>query len=192
MVRQKIAVFASGRGSNALNIMAYFKGHPQIEIAFVLSNKADAPVVADARKLGTETVIVPNERIDIPGELIAICEERQIDGIVLAGFLRKIPLDFVERYENRIINIHPSLLPKYGGAGMYGKLVHEAVISAGEAETGITIHFVNSEYDKGEIIARFTCPLEPGDTLESVLEKIHCLEMEHFPPVIEQVFAERG
>ncbi|MCE3295482.1 MAG: Phosphoribosylglycinamide formyltransferase [Crocinitomicaceae bacterium] len=188
MVRQKIAVFASGTGSNALNIISYFENHPQIEVAFVLSNKADAPVVDAARKLGIETVIVPNERIETPGVLIDICKERKVNGIILAGFLRKIPMDFVEHYENRILNIHPSLLPKYGGAGMYGKLVHEAVRAAGEVETGITIHYVNSEYDKGEIIAQFSCPLEAGEPLESILEKIHRLEMEHFPRVIEELF----
>lgn len=192
MIRKKIAVFASGRGSNALNIITYFETHPAIRVSLLISNKADAPVVRAAAEKGVETLVVPNARIEEPGFLRGICEQKAIDGIVLAGFLRKIPRDLVSRYENRIVNIHPSLLPKYGGAGMYGDFVHQAVLAARETESGISIHLVDAEYDRGRIIAQFSCKLDREECLESIREKIHLLEMQHFPKVIESVFGSAG
>lgn len=185
MISKKIALFASGRGSNALNIIDYFAENSVVKVQFLLCNKKEAPVVKSAQNKGIEVVVCSNEDIESPNFLVKICEEKQIDYIILAGFLRKIPHNLVAHFENKIINIHPSLLPKYGGEGMYGKFVHEAVLAKKEKETGITIHFVNAEYDKGEIIAQFSCKLDENDTLESVQEKIHRLEMEHFPEVIE-------
>lgn len=191
MIRQKIALFASGRGTNALNIIKHFKNHPTIEVALLVCNKADAPIVEEVNKLGIECIICKNSDIEVPGFLVGICRDRGIDFIVLAGFLRKIPIDFVTHFENKIINIHPALLPKFGGEGMYGKFVHQAVLEAGENTTGISIHFVNSEYDKGEIIAQFSCELTENESVESIQEKIHCLEMEHFPPVIEKTLSQK-
>lgn len=188
MVPKKIAVFASGTGSNALNIINYFKDHPGIQVGFVLSNRADAPVLAAAAQQGVATLTLNNTEVSDADVLIRLCEEQGVDGIVLAGFLRKIPEHFVSRYENRILNIHPSLLPKYGGEGMYGNFVHQAVLANREMQTGITIHWVNTEYDKGEVVAQFTCELDENESIESIREKIHALEMMHFPKVIEQAF----
>ena len=187
MIRKNLALFASGRGSNALNIIDHFEGNPNVKIAFVLCNKATAPIVSSAREKGVNIIVCQNEDIEKPNYLIEICEKNNIDTVVLAGFLRKIPADFIRKYPNKIINIHPSLLPKYGGEGMYGKFVHEAVLMNGERETGITIHYVNEEYDKGEIIAQFKCTLSDQESTESIQNKVHTLEMEHFPKTIEKV-----
>lgn len=184
-----LALFASGQGSNALNIMSFFSNHPTISVELIVCNKADAPIVSATQNRNVAIEICDNEHIEKQGVLIGICEKHAINGVVLAGFLRKIPADFVSHFSNKILNIHPSLLPKYGGENMYGKKVHEAVLKNKEAKTGITIHFVNEEYDKGEIIAQFECQLEPTETLASIQEKIHSLEMENFPKVIEQVFS---
>lgn len=187
MIPKKIALFASGKGSNALNIITYFKENPQVEIAFVLSNKSDAPVISATQALGIRTVVCSNQEIEEEAFLKNLCEQENLDLIVLAGFLRKIPADFTQHFDRKIVNIHPSLLPKYGGEGMYGNFVHQAVLANKEAETGITIHLVNAEYDMGKIIAQFSCPLNEHDTLESIQQKIHALEMEHFPKVISSL-----
>lgn len=187
MIQKKIALFASGRGSNALNIIDYFENDPRIKIQFVLSNKFDAPIVESAKKRGIRVVICSNKEVASDSYLLDLCEGYQIDYIILAGFLRKIPLSLIRLFDEKIINIHPSLLPKYGGQGMYGKFVHEAVLGNNEKETGITIHFVDADYDKGKIIAQFSCKLSDFETLESIQQKIHELEMEHFPRVIEKV-----
>lgn len=186
---KKIALFASGKGSNALNIIAYFKGNPLVEIAFVLSNKSDAPVISATKALGIKTVVCSNQEIEQGSFLIDLCEQEKLDLIVLAGFLRKIPADFTQYFDQKIVNIHPSLLPKYGGEGMYGNFVHQAVLANKEKQTGITIHFVNAEYDKGKMIAQFSCELDEKDTLESIQQKIHNLEMEHFPKTIEKILS---
>lgn len=191
MARKKIAVFASGTGSNALNLSAYFEQHADIEVAFILCNKADAPVVAEARKRGLKVELCTNAQVDEPGFLVNLCRSYATDAIILAGFLRKIPQELVEAYPNRIINIHPSLLPKYGGPGMYGNFVHRAVLENKEKCTGISIHFVDPEYDKGELIAQFECELGENESIESIREKIHTLEMLHFPKVVEQAFRSR-
>ncbi len=185
----KIALLASGTGSNALNIISFFKENKNVKVEFVLSNKISAPIVESAQKLGINVLTCSNSEVESESFLLDICKKKQIDYIILAGFLRKIPAKLIENYPEKIINIHPALLPNYGGEGMYGKFVHLEVIKNRERETGITIHFVNSEYDKGRIIAQFKCDLTENETLESVQAKIHDLEMAYFPRVIEKVLS---
>jgi phosphoribosylglycinamide formyltransferase 1 len=187
MIKQKLALFASGRGSNALNIIDYFKNNANVEISFVLTNNKNAGIIDSAGKLCVKVFVCTNQEVENSTFLIDICEKNEISFVVLAGFLRKIPEEFVNHFPNKIINIHPALLPKYGGEGMYGANVHRAVLENKEKETGITIHFVNSEYDKGEIIAQFSCELSENESIETIQEKIHALEMENFPRVIEKV-----
>lgn len=184
MKKVRLAIFASGTGSNALNIIRYFKTSDAVEVSFVLSNKQDAKIVTSAREEGIEVVVVSNQEVETGGKLVDLCRENRIDYIILAGFLRKIPEQLIGLYPDRIINIHPSLLPKYGGKGMYGANVHKALLENKEKESGITIHFVNPEFDKGEIIAQFKCAVEEGETLESLQQKIHLLEHTNFPTVI--------
>lgn len=187
MRTKNIAIFASGQGSNAVNLIQYFQNSSEKKIAFVLCNNQEAPIVDKCRELGMEIVLVTNQEIEKPNFLIELCQTRKIDFIVLAGFLRKIPEDFVQVFDKKIINIHPSLLPKYGGTGMYGKHVHLAVLENKEREHGITIHFVNQEYDKGEIITQHSCLLDATDDLASTQAKINKLELEFFPKVIEKL-----
>lgn len=186
MKRFRIGIFASGTGSNALNLIRYFTESPDVEIVFVLSNKANAPVLDLAKNNGVQTVVVTNEAVADGSTLLKLCSEVEIDLIVLAGFLRKLPVELVQGYRDRIINIHPSLLPKYGGKGMYGRHVHEAVLAAGEKESGITIHLVNEEFDKGRILAQFTCNILEGTTVESLEGDIRSLELAHFPRTIKE------
>lgn len=190
MVKSRLAIFASGQGSNALNLIEHFKNEKDIEIGFVLTNKSDAPVIQSAREKGVEVHICSNTEVQSPAYLKQICEDKAITHIILAGFLRKIPQDLVTAYNNRIINIHPALLPKYGGEGMYGKFVHQAVLEHGDLQTGISIHLVNEEYDKGEILAQFSCPLTENETVESIQEKIQQLEKQHFPKTVAQFLTE--
>lgn len=186
MSKVKIAIFASGQGSNALNIIEHFKNHPQIEVGFVLSNRSDANVLIAAEKRGVPTFFVPNGAVEAGAELVEICRHASIDFIVLAGFLRKIPACLIASFPNRIMNIHPALLPKFGGAGMYGKHVHEAVFQAREVETGITIHFVNEVFDAGRKLAQFHCRVEATDTVNEIQQKVQLLEHMYFPVVIEK------
>ncbi|OFZ11624.1 MAG: hypothetical protein A3D92_18210 [Bacteroidetes bacterium RIFCSPHIGHO2_02_FULL_44_7] len=181
MKKQRVAIFASGAGSNALNLIAYFEKHAQIEIAFVLSNKADAGIVASARALGVPTFVCSNEEAARADYLHALCNHHRIDWIVLAGYLRLIPAAFIDKYERKMINLHPSLLPNYGGQGMYGRKVHAAVLAANEKFTGITVHFVNAQFDKGEIIAQFHTPIQPGASIEDVEASIRHLEHSYLP-----------
>jgi phosphoribosylglycinamide formyltransferase-1 len=181
-----LAIFASGTGSNALNIIRFFKNSETVNINFVLSNKQDAKIVTSAKEEGVEVVVVSNEDVEEAIKLVDLCVSKKIDYIILAGFLRKIPQRLIEAYPNRIINIHPSLLPNYGGKGMYGANVHKAVLENNEKESGITIHYVNSEFDKGEIIAQFKCSIDKNETLESLQHKIHSLERANFPSTIEK------
>jgi phosphoribosylglycinamide formyltransferase-1 len=182
-----IALFASGSGSNVENIARYFRGNDSINITLVLSNKADAFVLERAKNLNIPSVVFSKKEMEETESLLQILREYEIDFIVLAGFLLKIPPYLIEAYPNRIINIHPALLPKYGGKGMYGHFVHEAVVAAGEKESGITIHFVNEHYDEGAIIFQARCVVSSTDTSEDIAKKIHELEYEFFPKVIEQV-----
>ena len=186
MNKTRIGIFASGTGSNAINLINYFKNHTSIEIGFVLSNKSDAPVLNSAKALGIEVIYHPNEEVAKGDFLVEICQTYKIDWIVLAGYLRLIPLQLIHNYENKIVNLHPSLLPKYGGKGMHGAHVHKAVIEAKETESGITVHFVNEEFDKGRIIAQFRCSISNKDTVESLAQKIHVLEQSYLPVVIEK------
>lgn len=185
MNNHSIALFASGNGSNALNIIGYFKQNPTINIALLICNKNDAPVVKKAKDAGVEVLIFDNELFENGLTVLQELDYRSIDWIVLAGFLRKIPTNLINGFPNRIINIHPSLLPKYGGKGMYGKFVHEAVYAAKEQETGITIHLVNEEFDKGEILAQFKTNLSPDDTPDIIAQKINLLELSNFPNIVE-------
>lgn len=186
MSKLKIAIFASGQGSNALNIIEHFKNHAQIEVSFVLSNRSDANVLVAAEKLGVQTHFFPNDVFEEGKQVLEVCQKSAIDFIVLAGFLRKIPCDLIAAFPEKIINIHPSLLPKFGGAGMYGKHVHEAVFNAREHETGITIHFVNEVFDAGRKLAQFHCQIEATDTVSEIQQKVQLLEHMYFPVVIEK------
>lgn len=182
----KIAIFASGSGSNAENIANYFKDKPVAEVGLILTNKADAYVLERAKKLAIESVVFSSEQLK-SGELVNLLKNKGIDFIVLAGFLLKIPENLIVAFPNKIINIHPALLPKYGGKGMYGDAVHKAVVVNKEKESGITIHYVNEHYDEGAIIFQAKCAVIESDTYEEVAYKIHQLEYEHFPRVIEQI-----
>ncbi len=186
MNKKSIALFASGNGSNAVNLIHFFQNHPQIEVKSLVCNKREAPVVAKAESLGIEVLVFSNEEFESGLTVLQELDYRAIDWIVLAGFLRKIPVNIIRGYQNRIINIHPSLLPKYGGKGMYGKFVHEAVIGAKELKSGISIHLVNEEFDQGEILAQFETELSLNDTSDSLAEKIQQLEHKHFPIIVEQ------
>lgn len=187
MNKKRIAIFASGKGSNALNIIRHFESDPKAEVAFVLSNRPDAGVLEMSSALGIPTVVMNNEEVANADLLVRLCEQQKIDLIVLAGYLRKIPEGLIEHYKERIVNIHPALLPKFGGKNMYGDKVHEAVLSSNEKESGITVHFVNEEFDKGRIIQQFTCVVSQDDTIETLRSKIQQLEHCHFAKVISQI-----
>lgn len=180
----RIAIFASGNGSNALNLIRFFTGHNSVQVAFVLSNNANAPILEKAKNSGVRTIHRTNEETANGTILLELCKEENIDWVILAGYLRLIPPSFLAAYDNKIINLHPSLLPKYGGKGMYGRKVHMAVLQNAEPESGITMHFVNEEYDKGRIIAQFHCQIVENDTIESLENKIRELEHLYFPVVV--------
>lgn len=186
MKSTRIAIFASGNGTNAVNLIQYFKENTAIEVAVLLVNKPDAPVVHKAKELGIETLYFDNESFENGLTVLQELDYRAVSWIVLAGFLRKLPVNLINGFQDHIINIHPSLLPKFGGKGMYGMHVHRAVVEAGEKKSGISIHFVNEHFDEGKLIAQFETILEATDTPEHVAEKIHRLEAEHFPYIVEQ------
>lgn len=183
----KIALFASGSGTNVENIAQYFKGHPFIEVSLILSNKKDAYVLERAKKLNIPSIIFNQHQFNETAEIVDRLKADKIDLVVLAGFLWLIPDSLITAFPNRIINIHPALLPKYGGKGMYGGKVHEAVVSNHEKESGITIHFVNKEYDKGTILFQAKVEILPTDSPDNVAYKVHALEYEHFPKEIERL-----
>ncbi|MCI6618978.1 MAG: phosphoribosylglycinamide formyltransferase [Prevotella sp.] len=183
----RLAIFVSGSGTNCENIIRHFAGHPEIEVALVLSNRSDAFALTRAGRLGIETAVMEKAAFNDPARLMPLLESHGIDFIVLAGFLLMIPDFLVEAYAHRMINLHPALLPRFGGKGMYGHHVHEAVKAAGETETGMTVHWVSSVCDGGEIIAQFRTPLSPDDTPDDIAAKEHELEMAHFPSVVEEV-----
>ena len=190
---KKLAIFASGNGSNAQNITEHFKGSKNGCISLIISNKPDAYVLERASALGVPTAVLPREQLtaENPVELLSLLEANGIDYIILAGYLLKIPAALVEAYPGRIINIHPALLPKFGGKGMYGRHVHQAVIDSAETESGITIHLVDSNYDSGSTLFQATCPVLPYDTADSLAERIHTLEKEHFARIIEEYICRR-
>jgi len=180
-----IAVFASGAGSNAEKVIEYFKSHPYIKISLIVCNKRGAGVLKIADQEKVASLIIEKEKFFHGNAYIDELRERKIDFIVLAGFLWKIPSLLIKSYPDKIINIHPALLPKYGGKGMYGHFVHESVIAAREKESGITIHYVDDLYDHGKIIFQARCAVEENDTPDSLAHKIHLLEHAHFAKVIE-------
>lgn len=184
---RNIAIFASGNGTNAENIIKYFSGNKDIKVKIVMANKTDAFVLERAHRLGIPTLYINREQWADATHILTLLHEQQIDFIVLAGFLARIPDALLHAYPNRIVNIHPSLLPKFGGKGMYGNKVHEAVVAAGETESGITIHYLNEHYDEGQIIAQYRCPVMPNDTPQDVATRVHALEYEYYPKVIEQL-----
>lgn len=188
----RIAIFASGSGSNAENIIRYFSNHPNFVFPVILSNNEKAFVHERAKKLGVPSVTFSKEDFLKGEKILNFLQEQKIDAIVLAGFLLQVPSLVIDAYPQKIINIHPALLPKFGGKGMYGMRVHEAVKEAGETETGITIHYVNNEYDAGEIIFQAKCPVLPEDTPETIAKKVHELEYQYYPRVIEKIWGQQN
>lgn len=186
---KNIAIFASGSGTNAENIARYFSNSETIKVAVVLSNNKNAGVHARMEKLNIPSVSFTREEFIEGTAVLAKLAEYDTDLIVLAGFMNKISDTLLKAYPNKIINIHPALLPKHGGKGMYGMHVHEAVVAAREKESGITIHYINENYDEGAVIFQATCPVLPTDTPEEVATKVHALEYAHYPHVIEEVLA---
>lgn len=184
---KNIVLFASGEGTNAQHIIDYFKSSATIKVVLVVSNKPSANVLKRAKEEGVDTLIIERETFFDSDRTIQQLRSANIDLIVLAGFLWKIPANLIAAFPNKIINIHPALLPKFGGQGMYGMHVHRAVVEAKEKKSGISIHFVNAQYDEGQLISQHTCALSPTDTPEIVAKKIHALEKEYFPRAIEKI-----
>ena len=187
-----IAIFVSGSGSNCENIIRYFQTDEQVNIALVVSNRADAYALTRAKNLNVPSVVLPKADFNNEEKVLKLMSDHRIDFIVLAGFLLMIPDWLIAAYQRRMINLHPALLPKFGGIGMYGHHVHEAVRKANETETGMTVHWVSNVCDGGEIIAQFRTPITPDDTPDDIADKEHILEMEHFPQIIEAVLKQEG
>ncbi len=184
-VKKRIAIFASGSGSNAQKIMEHFKSNTYAEVTLVLTNNPEAYVLQRADNFEIPTHIFNRRAFYQSGEIIRLLESLNIDLVVLAGFLWLVPPDLIAAFPNKIINIHPALLPNYGGKGMYGDHIHRAVLVAGEKESGITVHYINEHFDEGEIIQQFRFRIEPTDQLENVRFKIQQLEHLHYPKLIE-------
>jgi phosphoribosylglycinamide formyltransferase 1 len=182
---KRIALFASGSGTNAQNIIEYFVENECIVVDSMWTNNPNAYALERAKKFGVDTFVFTKDEFGNTNKVVEELQKREIDLIVLAGFLWLIPKNLIQNF--RIINIHPALLPKYGGKGMYGMKVHEAVVEHNDAESGISIHFVNEKYDEGEIIFQAVCPVLPSDSPEDVANKVHQLEYKYFPSVIEKV-----
>lgn len=182
----KIVIFASGSGTNAENIIKYFINSSKTKVVSVITNNANAKVIERAKKYQVQTLIFSKSELN-DSKLLQKINSFQPDLLVLAGFLLKIPETWVAAFPNKIINIHPALLPKFGGKGMYGMHIHQAVVANKESETGITIHYVNENYDEGAILFQAAVPLAPEDTPEDVAVKIHELEQKHFPLVIDRL-----
>jgi len=182
-----IAVFVSGNGTNCENLIRHFRQSPKAQVTLVVSNRAEAKAVVRARNLGVATCILSKSELQSHAHALGMLQAHGIDVIVLAGFLLMVPSFLIEAYPRRIINIHPALLPKYGGKGMYGIHVHRAVKAAREHESGITVHHVSNECDGGEIIAQFRTSLSPNDTPDDIASKVHLLEMQHYPEIIEKL-----
>ncbi len=186
-IMMRLAVFASGEGTNAENLIRYFENHPQSRVVLVISDKSEAPVIEKAKRLNIPVRVLGSDEVCSGKKLIDVMKQSGIDMIVLAGYLRKIPGELIEHYPKKIINLHPALLPFFGGKGMYGMKVHEAVIASGVKESGITIHYVNEHYDEGEIIFQKSVPVAEGDTPESLQKKIRALELKYYPEVIAKL-----
>lgn len=183
----KIAIFASGSGSNAENIANYFQNKSLLEIALVVTNNPDAFVLQRAQRLSIPAVSFTKAELNAGEAVVEMLKSKGVEWIILAGYLLKIPQSMIDAFEGRIVNIHPALLPKFGGKGMYGDRVHQAVVEAGEQESGVTIHFVNEHYDEGAIIYQAKCEVLPTDSADDVASKVHALEYEYFPKVIESL-----
>jgi len=184
---KKIAIFASGNGSNAERITQYFSEKKVANVCLILTNNQNAGVLERAKKLNVLAVVFNRNDFSNTNKINDLLVANKIDLVVLAGFLWMVPLNILQTFHNRIVNIHPALLPKYGGKGMYGARVHEAIIEAGDKQSGITIHYVNKKYDEGQIIFQALVDIDSADTPDSLAAKIHELEYTHFPMVIEEV-----
>jgi phosphoribosylglycinamide formyltransferase 1 len=182
-----LAILASGSGSNAENIINYFSGRNDVEISIIISNKSEALVHKRAERMGIPSLFMAKSELEEPKMILNVFNKYQIDFVVLAGYLLRIPTGLIEAFPHRILNIHPSLLPKFGGKGMYGDKVHQAVVESGESESGITIHFINDFYDEGAIAFQTTCPVLKSDTPEDVASKVHALEYQYYPSVLDQI-----
>ncbi|NJL12234.1 MAG: phosphoribosylglycinamide formyltransferase [Microscillaceae bacterium] len=182
----QLAIFASGSGSNAQNIAEYFQHHPRIRVRLVLSNRLGAGVLERAARLGIETLVFDRNDFYEKDTVLHALQTAKIDWVILAGFLWLVPSYLLKAFPQRILNIHPALLPRYGGKGMYGHHVHEAVKAAGETESGITIHFANEHFDEGKIIFQARCALLPEDTPQTIAQKVQALEHAYFPKVIAE------
>jgi len=181
----KLAIFASGNGTNAEALVNHFKNHTKIRVVLILSNKKDAGVLSRAERLGIQKLVFDKSEME-SDTLISILKEKEINLIVLAGFLLKIPVSLIHTFPDKIINIHPALLPKYGGKGMYGRRVHEAVLENDEKESGITIHLVNEAYDEGRHLFQVKLNVNKGESPEDLAGRIHKLEHQYFPEVVEK------
>jgi len=182
----RLAIFASGNGTNAQRITDYFRDHAHVSIRLILSNNPEAYVLSRAKALKIPAVVFSRKDFYHSNYLLDILSVQGIDFLILAGFLWLIPGYILRAYPSRILNIHPALLPKYGGKGMYGMRVHEAVLASGDQESGITVHYVNEHYDEGQIIFQARCRVEPGDTPETLAKRVHELEYRHYPEIIEK------
>lgn len=183
----KLALFASGSGSNVENFYNYFKNNGEVDITLVLCNKPNAFVIERCKRLGVPCIVFNREQFYKTNDILDALKTYSIDFIVLAGFLWLIPDYLIQSYNKKMVNIHPALLPKYGGKGMYGDKVHKAVVDNKEIKSGITIHYVNAQFDEGEIIFQAECPVQQGDTYADVAAKVHQLEYIHFPQVVESL-----
>ncbi len=183
---KKLAIFASGSGSNAENIFNYFIENKEIEISLILTNNPQAGVIERANRMNIPVVIFNRNTFSKSDKIVELLKNQGIDWVILAGFLWLIPKNLIESFPEKIINIHPALLPKFGGKGMWGHHVHEAVVAQKEKESGITIHYVNEKYDEGKVIFQAKCTVNETDTADTVAEKVHQLEYEHFPKIIEK------
>ena len=190
MDKINIAVFVSGSGSNCENLIRYFKSSERMGVSLVVSNKADAYALVRSERLGVPTAVVSKAELNDDSVMLPLLRKYEIGFIVLAGFLPLVPNFLIEAFPRRIVNLHPALLPKFGGKGMWGHHVHEAVKAAGEKETGMTVNWVTPVCDSGEIIAQYRVALSPDDSADDIAEKEHQLEMKYFPSVVEQVVSE--
>lgn len=184
---RNIAILASGSGTNAENLIHYFSNRNSAQVSLVLSNKRQAMVLKRAEAHNIRTVFFEHKEFYVTGKVLRYLTLYKIDFIVLAGFLWLVPENILEQYPGRIINIHPALLPAYGGKGMYGDIIHKTVIGNHDPESGITIHYVNKQYDKGDIIFQARCKVDPDETIDSLAAKVHALEYLHYPKVIEDL-----
>jgi phosphoribosylglycinamide formyltransferase-1 len=186
---KRIAIFASGSGSNAERITSYFAGNSAVSVDLFLSNNPTAGVIERGRRLGVPVVLFDKATFTKTDKIVTLLQKQEIDLVILAGFLWLIPQNLVQAFPNRIINIHPALLPKYGGKGMWGHFVHEAVVAAKDPESGITIHYVNEHYDEGKVIFQATCEVLPSDSPDEVARKVQILEHQYFPVIVEKLIA---